>query len=219
VSRIADPAARAAARPGLVLVAGAAVVGVTAIVPAGIGGVPVPRGSIAIWALVLLLSFGAQRACGVRPDDAAKRLALFVPFILLFALPTALLAPAGRRFAAALALLARATAATSASIALATWLGPAGLVAGLRALHAPDRLVQILADALASLGVILRQVRAMLRAREARRPGYGAWASLASSPVRTVRAFGRLVAALLLRSLERAEALERARRARGGEAS
>jgi energy-coupling factor transporter transmembrane protein EcfT len=219
VSRIADPAARATERPGLVLAAGAAVVGVAAIVPAGIGGAPVPRGSVAVWALALLLSFGAQRACGVRPVDAAKRLTLFLPFILLLALPTALLAPAGRRLAAGLALLARATAATSASIALATWLGPSGLVAGLRTLHAPERLVQILADALASLAVILRQVRAMLRAREARRPGHGAWASLASSPVRTVRAFGRLVAALLLRSLERAEALERARRARGGEAS
>jgi energy-coupling factor transporter transmembrane protein EcfT len=116
----------------------------------------------------------------------------------------------------ALGLLARALAATGAGVALATWLGPSGLVAGLRQLRAPDRIVQILAEALASVGVVLRQVRAMLRAREARRPGYGAWSTLAFTPLRTVRGFGRLVAALLLRSLERAEALDRARRARGG---
>ena len=39
-----------------------------------------------------------------------------------------------------------------------------------------------------------------------------------ASPAETVRGFGRLVAALLLRSLERAEAVEQARRARGGAA-
>jgi len=217
VSRIAEAGARAAARPGLVLATGVAVVGVTAVVPAGIGGTPVPPGSMVLWASVLLLAFAAHARCGVRPLDAGKRIALFVPFMLLLALPAALLAPPGRRVVAALGLLARATAATGASIALATWLGPAGLVAGLRQVHAPERIVQILAEALAALGVILRQVRAMLRAREARRPGYGAWASIASAPLRTVRGFGRLVAALLLRSLERAEALDRARRARGVE--
>ena len=206
---------RATARPGLVLVAGAAVVCVAAVVPAGIGGAPIPRASVVVWAVALLIAFGAQRACGIGLAAAARRLALFAPFILLLALPAAFLAPAGRRLATASGLIARATAATSASIALATWLGPTGLVAGLRALRAPGRLVEILAEALASLIVILRQVRAMLRAREARRPGYGAWASIVSSPVRTVRGFGRLVAALLLRSLERAEALDRARRARG----
>jgi len=214
VSRTAEPGGHAA-RPGLVLAAGTVIVCVAAVVPAGIGGAPIPRMSVVVWAIALLLSFGAQRARGIGFADAARRLALFVPFILLLALPAALLAPPGHRVGAALGLLARAVAATSASIALATWLGPSGLVAGLRALRAPGRLVEILAEALASLTVILRQVRAMLRAREARRPGHGAWASLASSPARTVRGFGRLVAALLLRSLERAEALDRARRARG----
>ena len=58
----------------------------------------------------------------------------------------------------------------------------------------------------------------MLRAREARRPAFGAWSDLVFAPADTVRGFGRLVASLLLRSLERAEAIEQARRARGGAA-
>jgi energy-coupling factor transporter transmembrane protein EcfT len=86
----------------------------------------------------------------------------------------------------------------------------------LRQLRAPARLVAIAEATLAGLAVMTRQAIHMLRAREARRPGYGAWASLIASPAETVRGFGRLVAALLLRSLERAEALEQARRARGG---
>jgi energy-coupling factor transporter transmembrane protein EcfT len=36
------------------------------------------------------------------------------------------------------------------------------------------------------------------------------------APRETLRGFGRLTGALLLRSVERAESLERARRARGG---
>jgi len=69
---------------------------------------------------------------------------------------------------------------------------------------------------LASLTIVLRQVRAMLRAREARRPSFGALGDVVANPVETTRGFGRLVASLLLRSLERAEAVEQARRARGG---
>jgi hypothetical protein len=69
---------------------------------------------------------------------------------------------------------------------------------------------------LASLTIVLRQVRGMLRAREARRPAFGAWSDLLTAPSDTVRGFGRLVASLLLRGLERAEATEQARRARGG---
>ena len=68
---------------------------------------------------------------------------------------------------------------------------------------------------LASLALVARQVAAMLRARAARRMSGGAWSALVRSPRETLRGFGRLVAALLLRSLERAESLERAREARG----
>src|SRR5206468_653191 len=96
-----------------------------------------------------------------------------------------------------------------------TWLGPAGWVEAARRLHAPPRLLEVFSAAVASLAVVFRQVSAMLRAREARRPGRGAWPRLLASPRGTLRGFGRLVAALLLRALERGEALERARRARG----
>jgi hypothetical protein len=55
----------------------------------------------------------------------------------------------------------------------------------------------------------------MLRAREARRTGPGPWALLLREPVATLRGFGRFGGALLLRTLERAEAQDRARIARG----
>jgi len=99
-----------------------------------------------------------------------------------------------------------------------TLLGPSGLVRAARDLRLPARLVDVFEAMLASLTIVLRQVRAMLRAREARRPGFGALSDLLASPVETTRGFGRLVASLLLRSLERAEAIEQARRARGGAA-
>ena len=102
--------------------------------------------------------------------------------------------------------------------AVATRLGPSGLVCAARDLRLPARLVDVFEAMLGSLTIIvLRQVRAMLRAREARRPAFGALSDM-SSPVETTRGFGRLVASALLESLERAEAVEQARRARGGAA-
>lgn len=202
-------------RPGLVLAAGLAVVCAAAIAPAGLGGRPIPPASVALWLSVLVAAFAAQRVRGFTFPVSLRRLLPFLPFILLLAVPAAIMAPPGRRLPTGLGLAARAMAATSAGVALAAWLGPEGLVTGMRQLRLPERLVQILAEALASLTLVLRNVRSMLRAREARRPGYGAWSSMTVTPVRTVRGFGRLVAALLLRSLERAEALDRARRARG----
>jgi energy-coupling factor transporter transmembrane protein EcfT len=102
--------------------------------------------------------------------------------------------------------------------AVAARLGPSGLVRAVRALGLPVRLADVFEAMLASLTIVLRQIRAMLRAREARRPGFGGLGAVAAEPVETVRGFGRLVASLLLRSLERAEAVETARRARGGAA-
>ena len=102
--------------------------------------------------------------------------------------------------------------------AVASLLGPSGLARAVRQWRAPGRLADVFEATLASLTIVLRQVSAMLRAREARRPAFGAWSDLAAAPGDTVRGFGRLVAALLLRSLERAEAIEQARRARGGAA-
>jgi energy-coupling factor transporter transmembrane protein EcfT len=150
---------------------------------------------------------------------AARALMVLLPAVALLAVPAGLLAEPGRRLWMSLALAMRALASASAAASLAALLGPPGLVEGARRLHAPRRLVDILSAAFTSLNIIVRQASAMLRAREARRPGRGAWPALLGSPLRTPRGAGRLVAALLLRSLERAEALERAGRARGaGEA-
>jgi energy-coupling factor transporter transmembrane protein EcfT len=89
------------------------------------------------------------------------------------------------------------------------------LIAGLRALRLPGRFVDVVHAMLVGLAAIVRQVADMLRARTARGTGHAPWASLVLAPGETLRGFGRITAALLLRSLERAEALERARRARG----
>jgi energy-coupling factor transporter transmembrane protein EcfT len=107
-------------------------------------------------------------------------------------------------------------AAAAAGLATVAILGPAGLIAGLRSLHVPSRLLEIVHAMLVSLNAIVRQVAGMLRARAARRTGPAPWSTLVVAPIETLRGFGRLVGALLLRSMERAESTERARRARGG---
>ena len=202
-------------RPGLALAAGLAVVLLAATARAGLDGSPIPASSWLVWAVAFAVAIAVLRAAGIVPGQALRRLAWPLPFIVLLVLPAALLVPPERRAAVALGLAARALAATSVGTALAAWLGPTGLVEGARELRLPARLVQVLAAALASLTLVIRQTQAMLRAREARRPGYGASALFLASPRETARGFGRLVAALLLRTLERAEALDRARRARG----
>jgi energy-coupling factor transporter transmembrane protein EcfT len=206
---------RTAERPGLTLAVGVAVILTAALAPAGLQGGPTPLYSWCIWSAVLAAALLSLRRSGLFLAATLVRLAWVLPLVLLLALPVAFFAPPERRLEIAGALTARALAAASAGVALAVRLGPAGFVAGLRALRVPERLVEVTAAALSSLILVLRQVRAMLRSREARRPGYGAWSPLTVSPRRTVRGFGRLVAALLLRSLERAECLDRARRARG----
>jgi hypothetical protein len=75
----------------------------------------------------------------------------------------------------------------------------------------------VLEAALVSLAGMVDRARAMLRAREARRTSHGAWEMLLRDPRATLRGFGRFGAALLLRTLERAEAQERARLARGAD--
>jgi energy-coupling factor transporter transmembrane protein EcfT len=202
-------------QPGLILGAGLAAALAAALAPVGLGRAATPMASWILWGGVLACALVAMRLAGLGLARTLTRLLWLLPLILLLALPAAFFAAADRRADVVLGLAARAFAAASVGVALAAWLGPAGFVEGLRRLRAPERLVEIMAAALASLILVTRQVRAMLRAREARRPGYGAWSSLARSPSRTVRGFGRLVAALLLRSLERAECLDRARRARG----
>jgi hypothetical protein len=204
---------------GRLLAGGLALVVVAAVAPAGLGGAAIPPWSWAAWAIAL--AWGAL--CFVRGGSTlpqlARRLAWLLPFVAALALPAALLAPPGRRLPTAAALAVRALAASAAAAGTAFLLGPVGLVRGARALRVPERLVDVLEAALVSLGAMLDQARAMLRAREARRSTHGAWGSLLREPRATATGFGRFAGALLLRTMERAEAVERARRARGAEIS
>jgi energy-coupling factor transporter transmembrane protein EcfT len=203
--------------PGAVLAAGLALTVLAALAPAGLARASVPAWSWGAWALAFAGGTAAFRLAGSTLPQLARRLAWLVPFVLVLAVPAALLAPPGRRLATALALAVRALAATTAAAGTAFLLGPLGLVRGARALRVPSRLADVLEAALASLAAMIEQARAMLRAREARRTDYGPWASLLSEPLATVRGFGRFGGALLLRTLERAEAVERARLARGAD--
>jgi energy-coupling factor transporter transmembrane protein EcfT len=205
-------------RPAAALACGLALVVAAALVPAGLSGGPVPRWAWAVWVLVLAAAVWTFSRAGLPLAEALRRVAWLAPVVAMFIVPAALRAPSGGRLVVAAALAARALAAAAMGASVATRLGPSGLVSAARGLHLPARLVDVFEATLASLTIVLRQVRAMLRAREARRPGFGALGGLAASPADTVRGFGRLVASLLLRSLERAEALEQARRARGGTA-
>lgn len=205
-------------RHALVLLTAFAAVLAAALAPAGLHATAVPAWAWAVWAAVFLAALVVLRRAGVLLPDALRRLSWLLPAVLLLTGPAAFLARPGTRVVVALALCSRALSAASLGMALATWLGPSGLARAARQLRVPDRLADVFEATLASLSIVLAQVRAMLRAREARRPGFGAWSDLAAAPVETVRGFGRLVASLLLRALERAEAVELARRARGGTA-
>ncbi len=165
-------------RPGVVLMAGLIAALAVALAPAGIRGEPIPALSWTMWAAGLVSAVAWFHVVGVPPASAARRVAWLLPLVALFALPAGLVAPAGRRSAVMLALLFRALSAASIGAAMAAHLGPSGLVMAARRLRAPARLCDILEAMLSSLTVVTRQVRAMLRAREARRPSAGAWADL-----------------------------------------
>jgi energy-coupling factor transporter transmembrane protein EcfT len=203
-------------RPALVLLRGLALVVAAALTPAGLSGRPVPQWSWAVWAAVFAAALWTFRRAGLPLREASRRVGWLVPVVAFFSVPAALLAPSGGRLAVGAALGARALSAAAMGAATATRLGPSGLVRAARDLRLPARLIDVFEAMLASLTIVLRQVRAMLRAREARRPAFGALGGIAASPIETTRGFGRLAASLLLRSLERAEAVEQARRARGG---
>lgn len=204
-------------RPGVVLAAGLALTVLAALAPAGLARPSIPAWSWGAWALAFAGGAAAFRLAGSTLPQLGRRIAWLLPFVLALALPAALLAPPGRRLATAAALLARSVAATTAAAGTSFLLGPLGLVRGARALGAPARLVDVLEAALASLAAMLEQARSMLRAREARRTTHGPWGSVLTDPAATLRGFGRFAAALLLRTLERAEAVERARLARGAD--
>jgi len=209
---------RTGRHPGVGLALGLALVLAAALAPAGLHGRPVPPWSWAIWAAVFAAALAVFHRAGLVVREALRRVGWLLPAVAVLTVPAAIFAPAGSRFLVALALGARAVSAASMGAAVASLLGPSGLARAVRQWHAPDRLADVFEATLASLTLVLRQVAAMLRAREARRPAFGAWSDLVAAPADTVRGFGRLVASLLLRSLERAEAIEQARRARGGAA-
>lgn len=203
--------------PGAVLAASLLITTLAAMAPVGLRGEPVPARSWALWTLALTAGALAFSLAGSTPSQLARRIGWLLPFVLTLALPAALLAPPGRRLAVASALLARALGATVAAAGTAFLLGPTGLVRAARSLRAPDRLVSVLEAALVSLASMVERARAMLRAREARRTNHGAWGLLLREPRATLRGFGRFGAALLLRTLERAQAQDRARLARGAD--
>jgi energy-coupling factor transporter transmembrane protein EcfT len=207
-----------ARRPAPALVLGLALVVAAALTPAGLSGRPVAPWSWGVWAAVFSAALWTFGRAGLPLAEAFRRVGWLVPVVALFSIPAAFLAPTGGRVLVGAALAARALSAAAMGAAVATRLGPSGLVRAARDLRLPARLIDVIEAMLASLTIVLRQVRAMLRAREARRPGFGALSDVVASPVETTRGFGRLVASLLLRSLERAEAVEQARRARGGAA-
>ena len=206
-----------ASRPGLLLAAGLVVTTLAALAPAGLRGEPVPARSWVLWLVALTAGMVAFRRAGSTLPQLARRTLWLLPFVLSLALPAALVAPPGRRLLAATALVARALAATLAAAGTAYLLGPLGLVRAARSLGAPALLVSVLEAALVSLAAMVERARAMLRAREARRTSHGAWGLLLREPRATLAGFGRFGGALLLRTLERAEAQERARLARGAD--
>jgi hypothetical protein len=206
------PAPREAAA---LLAAGLAITALAALSPAGLRGGPVPAASWLVWLGALGAGALCFRRAGSTLPQLARRAAWLLPVVLALALPAALLAPAGQRRAAAAALVTRALAASLAAAGTAFLLGPLGIVRGARALGAPALMVAVLEDALVGLSALVERARRMLRAREARRTGQGAWGLLLREPRATLRGFGRFGGALLLRTLERAEAQQRARLARG----
>ena len=203
-------------RPGAILSGGLAILALTAFMPAGLDGRRVPALSFIWWSAVLVGGIAVLSVTTRSPARVARSVAWMLPPVLLLTLPAVVFAAAAKRADVAPALIVRALAAATAALATVTVLGPSGLVAGLAALRVPPRLVEVVHAMLVGLAAIVRQASGMLRARAARRTHRAPWSAMAMEPIATVRGFGRLVGALLLRSLERAESLERARRARGG---
>jgi energy-coupling factor transporter transmembrane protein EcfT len=203
------------ASPGFVLAGGLAVIALAATASAGLDGGRTPASSWLIWGAVSLGSAATLRWKRGGLVAAVRQLAPLLPTVVLLTLPAVLFAAASSGAAVGAALFARAFATASAGLATVAYLGPLGLIAGLRALKLPDRLVDVVHAMLVSLTALAHQAAEMLRATSARGTGAAPWSFLSASPGATSRGVGRIIAALLLRSLERAEALERARRARG----
>jgi hypothetical protein len=203
------------ANPGVVLAVGLAAVVLAASMPAGLHGHPVPVSSWIVWSAVPAAAVALLRSKRGGLMVAARQLVLILPTVLMLTLPAVAFAAASRGAVVGFALLARSVATAAAGLSTVTYLGPVALIAGLRAFRLPGRFVDVVHGLLVGLAAVVRQVTDMLRARTARGTGHGPWSDLVVAPGDTLRGFGRITAGLLLRWLEGAESLERARRARG----
>jgi hypothetical protein len=125
-------------RPGVLLAAGLLVTTFAAVAPAGLRGEPVPARAWVSWCVALAAGLLAFRLAGSTPPQIARRVAWLLPLVLTLALPAALIAPPGRRLAAAGALLVRALASTLAAAGTAFLLGPTGLVRAVRSASCPS---------------------------------------------------------------------------------
>jgi len=176
--------------PGALLLLGLALVVAAALTPAGLSAARSRRGRGRCGRGLrgCALDFQTRR---LPLAEAFRRAGWLVPVVALFSVPAALLAPAGSRLAVAPRSPRAPLSAAAMGAAVATRLGPSGLVraAGTAASGSP---VDVFEAMLASLTIVLRQVRAMLRAREARRPAFGRSATSPRAPSKPRAASGVL---------------------------
>lgn len=162
---------------------------------------------VALAAGIVLTLFLAMTVAGVRPSAVATRLALALPFaaVSLALLPLAGPGGAARAFTIALRLVG-----ATLSMAVLTLSTPLALLFdGAARLGLPRPLIEITHLALRYLEVLRREAARLLRARRAR--GFSPEAVWRK---RAVAAFGELLGALFLRSLDRSERVHRAIAAR-----
>ena len=126
-------------RPAPALLFGLALVVAAALTPAGLSGRPVAPWSWGVWAGVFAAALWTFGRAGLPMPEAFRRVGWLVPVVALFSVPAALLAPSGERLVVGAALAARALSAAAMGAAVATLLGPSGLVRAARDLRQPAR--------------------------------------------------------------------------------
>ena len=179
--------------------------------------VAVPPGWWPAYGVLLLLLAGVVATSRVPPLYLLRRMWIEVPF-LVFAVLLPFVATGPRTqvgpfsvseagLVAAGALVAKGTLGVLASLTLAATTEPADVLRGLRRLHVPDLLVQIMAFMLRYLDVVTADLGRMTTAMRSR--GYDP-----RSP-RHWPALGRSLGALFIRSYERGERVHLAMLSRG----
>ncbi len=179
--------------------------------------VAVPLGWWAAYGLLALVLLGVVLASGVPPLYLARRMWVEVPF-LVFALLLPFVATGPRTdlgplsvsetgLLAAGALACKGTLGVLASLTLAATTEPEAVLRGLRRLHLPDLMVQIMTFMLRYVDVVTDDLSRMVRAMRAR--GYDP-----RSP-RHWPVLARTLGALFIRSYERGERVHLAMLSRG----